>query len=373
MPTHAEPFGSPPAVSVLMAVYDGLPFLNEALDDLLAQTFADFELVVVDDGSTDGSRAMLADYAARDPRVVVVENPENRGLPRALNRGMEACRAPLIARADADDRYEPTRLEEQVAFMRDNPEVGLLSCFVVKIDADGHPFTRATFPTRDGEIRLRELFVNCFSHPGAMYRTDIVRSVGGYDASYRAAQDADLWNRLLPITRAANLPRFLVRYRVHGRSIVQVHKKKAAASAMIDGSAPVRRRALERYLERTLTPDEAGAAVLTFRGSPDADREQVLRGRAVVEEVLAVARRREARADRAFLRAAVAEAYVRLAEQRARTEPALSRSLAMGALRLRPAFAGTRRAGRLAARAVLPQRAVDLLKSVAPRLRRGAA
>jgi hypothetical protein len=368
LPAKADPERCSPEVSVLMSVYNGLPFLREALDDLLAQTFKNFELIVVDDGSRDGSRTVLAEYASRDPRVIKIENEENLGLPSALNRGMEVCRAPLIARADADDRYAPTRLEEQVAFMRKNPEIGLVSCYVVKIDTQGRPFLRATFPTRDGEIRLRELFVNCFTHPGVMFRTDLVRSLGGYDPSFRMGQDADLWNRLLQVSHAANMARFLIQYRTHKHSTVQSLKRKSGTA---DASTPVRHRALESYLGRSLAPEEARSAVMTFRAFAETERSEVLRGRAVLEEVLDVARHRETGPDFAFIRRAVSEAYLLLADQRARTQPSLSRSLALSALRLRPTLAANRRTGRMVLRALLPKRTADLLKSVASVIRRG--
>ncbi len=128
---------SAPAVSVLLAVRDGERHLSEALDSLLAQSMRDFELIVVDDGSTDRTGAILAGTAARDDRLRLLRNDVNAGLPRALNRGLEVARAPLLARADADDVYRSDRLARQFAHMMANPQIGVLSSGYNRIDDIG--------------------------------------------------------------------------------------------------------------------------------------------------------------------------------------------------------------------------------------------
>lgn len=277
-----------PRVSILMPAYNAMPYLPEALDDLLGQTLRDFELVVVEDGSTDDTRAVLEDYAARDARVVIVPNEQNLGLTRSLNRGLERCRAPLVARADADDRYEPDRLARQVAFLDAHPEVGLLSCGVHKINARGERFLTRIFPTGDGHIRVRELFVNCFSHPGAVFRTPLVRAVGGYDPAFWTAEDCDLWARMMPLTRVANLPVPLVHYRKHGASMVQSYGADVDA---LDLS--VRQRQISAYLGRPVGRAEAQAAVELFRGRQGLTPDTFGTGRRLLREVLRAVRARE--------------------------------------------------------------------------------
>lgn len=252
--------GSAPSVSILMPAYNAMPYLTEALDDLLAQTMGDFELVVVEDGSTDDTLATLRAYAARDGRLVILENEQNRGLVYSLNRGLERCRASLVARADADDRYAPDRLERQVAFMDAHPDVGLLSCAVTKMTEDGRPFATTRWPTEDAHIRLRELFENSFSHPGVMFRADLVRAVGGYDPAFESAEDCDLWARLRPHTHLANLPDPLVRYRVVSTSMMRT---RGAVGPRL--GLAVRQRLLSEYLGRPMSVDEARAISRLFK------------------------------------------------------------------------------------------------------------
>lgn len=271
-----------------MPVYNGLPYLREALDDLLAQTFGDFELVVVEDGSTDGSLAVLEAYAERDPRVVIVRNGENLGLTPSLNRGLEHCRAPLVARADADDGYAPDRLERQVAFLDAHPEVGLLSCAVTKMTEEGKPYATSRFPTEDAHIRLRELFVNSFSHPGVMFRTDLVRSVGGYDPEFWTAEDCDLWARLRPHTRMANLAEPLVRYRVVSTSMMRTRGEGGMSLGL-----SVRQRLLSEYLGRSVPYEEARAISLLFKRRGPLEPDEVAAGVRGLQEVLRQAARCE--------------------------------------------------------------------------------
>lgn len=279
-----------PRVSIVMAAYNANQFLAEALDDLLAQTFTDFELIVVDDGSTDGTLAMLDSYAAADARIIVLKNEINLGLPTSLNLGIKHCRAALIARADADDRYPPDRLAKQVAFLDAHPEVGLLSGAVDKIDAHGKYLLSVRFPTEDGQIRMRELFLNSFTHPGVMYRTELVRSIGGYDPEYFTSEDADLYSRLRPVTIAANLEDKVVYYRKHGAASTQNRKSKDVALSL-----SVRQRLLSGYLQRPVGIDEAEAlqAVYWARKKYNLTVDQLIVARRGFKEIFRQAKRCE--------------------------------------------------------------------------------
>ncbi len=279
-----------PRVSILMAAYNAENFLSQALDDLLAQTWRDFELIVVNDRSTDATAAVLQSYALRDDRIVAVRNERNLGLPASLNRGIEHCRAPVIARADADDRYMPDRLERQLDYLDAHPEVGLLSCAVEKIDKDGRSLFVTRFPTKDGEIRMRELFVNCFSHPGSVFRRALVQEVGGYDEAFLTSQDADLWLRLRRRTKAANLDIPLVRYRKHPQQSRSGRSRKAE-----NQSLGVWQRGLQEYLGREVSLEDTRAMVNIVHVSRERrpDAEQIRVGMRGLREVLSRARRRE--------------------------------------------------------------------------------
>ena len=204
-----------PAVSVLMGVRDGAAWISRAIASVLGQTLTDLELVVVDDGSTDATAALLA--GVRDPRLVI-ERQARAGLTAALNRALGRARAPLIARLDADDVALPTRLERQRAFLQGHPEVGLLGTAARVVDEAGRDVEITRPPEDDLGIRRALIRRNPFVHSSVMARRALVVSVGGYDLSFPVAQDYDLWLRLSAATRMANLSEPLViRHLVAGR------------------------------------------------------------------------------------------------------------------------------------------------------------
>lgn len=190
-----------PLVSVLLPVRDAAPFLDRCIASLQRQSLSDFELIAVDDGSTDGSSEVLDELAARDPRVRVLHQPA-AGLVAALNAGLAACRAPLVARMDADDVSHPRRLELQARELGARPELGVVSCRV-------RHFPRRSvgegFRLYEGWLNslmnasdiARERFVESpLAHPSAMFRRDLVGDVGGYrDLDW--PEDYDLWLRIL--------------------------------------------------------------------------------------------------------------------------------------------------------------------------------
>ena len=204
-----------PAVSVLMGVRDGAAWLPGAIQSVLGQTLEDLELIVVDDGSTDATPALLA--APRDPRLIVERQPR-AGLAVALNRALGRARGPLVARLDADDVALPTRLERQRAFLLAHTEVGLLGTAARVIDESGRDVEIIRPPEDDRDIRRVLIRRNPFVHSSVMLRRSVLASAGGYDPSFPVAQDYDLWLRLSAITRMANLAEpLIVRRLVAGR------------------------------------------------------------------------------------------------------------------------------------------------------------
>jgi glycosyltransferase involved in cell wall biosynthesis len=198
-----------------MGVRDGAAWLPEAIQSVLAQTLADLELIVVDDGSVDATPAQLAEI--RDPRLVV-ERQARAGLAVALNRALGRARAPLVARLDADDVALPTRLERQRAYLQAHPDVGLLGTAARLVDGSGRDVGLVRPPEDDRAIRRALIRRNPFVHSSVMLRRALAISAGGYDASFPVAQDYDLWLRLSALTRMANLPEpLVVRRLVAGR------------------------------------------------------------------------------------------------------------------------------------------------------------
>jgi glycosyltransferase involved in cell wall biosynthesis len=196
-----------------MGVHNGLPYLDDAIASILEQTFGDFEFLIIDDASTDGSREAVRRWAARDDRIRLLALACNRGLGYVLRRGLEEARAPLVARMDADDLALPDRLEAQVDFMRRHPEVHVLGGWTEDCDAEGRVTRLRLTPTR--HERIADLVWTCpFLHPTVMMRRNAIQAVGSYDPSLRKRQDYDLWFRALEGGLGfANLPKTLVRYR----------------------------------------------------------------------------------------------------------------------------------------------------------------
>jgi glycosyltransferase involved in cell wall biosynthesis len=237
-----------PRVSVLMPVRDAEPHLAEALASVFAQSFRDFELLVWDDGSRDGSARILREFAERDPRMVVASGPP-RGYVAALNDLLARARGEYLARMDADDICLSERFERQVAFLDAHPDVVCVGTATDRIDGRGRWIGRRIPPLDDAAIQ-EELLAghNPIVHPSAMLRTEAVRAVGGYDEELTPAEDLDLWLRLGERGRLANLADVLLRYRMHANSVSERSQTRQLEN---------KRRAAERaWQRRGLAPRE---------------------------------------------------------------------------------------------------------------------
>ena len=219
-----------PRVSVLMAVHDGAPWVKDAVASVLAQTLDDLELIVLDDGSTDATPALLS--AITDRRLRVERQPRT-GLTRALNAALALARAPIVARLDADDLAVPERLARQVAFLDAHPEIGVLGSAAREVDAQGRDVRVVRPPEDDGDIRRALIRRNPMVHSTIAMRRRDVDAAGGYDPRFAVAQDDDLWIRLAAVTRLANLPEPLVLRRLlPGRISVARDGERLRAEAL---------------------------------------------------------------------------------------------------------------------------------------------
>ena len=204
-----------PRVSVVMPVYNGMPYLPIALQSILDGTFRDLELIVIDDGSTDGTAEYL--QSITDTRMQSKRVP-NGGVAMALNEGLAMARGELVARMDADDISAPTRIARQVSFLESHSECVVVGCWAHMINRDGETFDEWVTPTSDQGIRCGLLFEPCIIHPSATYRRSAVLRVGAYRREYEGAEDYDLWTRLCTQGRCRNLPEKLLSFRVHSAS-----------------------------------------------------------------------------------------------------------------------------------------------------------
>lgn len=196
-----------PRIGVVMSVYNGDRWLREALDSVLGQTFDDFELIVVDDGSTDSTAGILG--GCRDRRLRVVRQPR-AGLTVSLNRGVRLTAAPFIARLDADDVALRERFALQMAFLDARPEVGLLGTGCRDVGPTGATLGTYRPPEADALIRQALIRRNPFVHSSVIMRREAFEQAGLYDERLPVAQDYDLWVRMSRVTRLANLPEPLV-------------------------------------------------------------------------------------------------------------------------------------------------------------------
>jgi glycosyltransferase involved in cell wall biosynthesis len=215
-----------------MGVYNDSKYLGLAIESILSQTFSDFEFLIFDDGSTDGSAKILDEYAAKDPRVKIIHQ-QNIGLTKTLNKGIKMAKGEYIARMDSDDISLPERFKKQVAFLDGRPDVAVISTFTKVIDKNGNEIGRHTPGTSHENIKKMSFFSGQLSHPAAMMRLSAIKEIGGYDEKVRYAQDYDLWLRVMRKYKVANIPEFLFLWRKTSGGIGQAKKKEQLGFAQV--------------------------------------------------------------------------------------------------------------------------------------------
>jgi len=205
-----------PAISVLMPVYNAELYVAEAVESILAQTFTDFELITIDDGSTDRSSRILEGYAGLDSRIRLVSRP-NTGIVGALNEGASMARGEIIARMDADDVSMPERFAKQFEYLLAHPDCHAAGSRVLLIDPEGAPICEINEERSHEEIDRAHMSrrTGAITHPAVMMRREALHAVGGYRQECLWAEDFDLLLRLAEIGRLANLPEMLLKYREH--------------------------------------------------------------------------------------------------------------------------------------------------------------
>ena len=206
--------------SVLLPVYNGQDFLKDACDSVFAQSFTDFELLAIDDGSTDDSLSILNSY--NDPRMIIHRNESNLGLIATLNKGIDLARGEYIIRMDADDMSLPDRFAEQISFMDENPEVVISGTLYEHLDDPSVAIIKQ--PNDPEEIKCRLFFHTVLAHPTVIYRREDMISNGlYYNAEYKHAEDFELWVRASRLVKISNLGKVLLRYRHHADQVSRTH------------------------------------------------------------------------------------------------------------------------------------------------------
>lgn len=208
-----------PRITVLMPVYNAERFLAQAIDSVLAQTFTDFELLMLDDCSTDGSLSIIQSYS--DPRIRLYQNEQNMGISPTLNRGIALAQSALIARMDADDLCHPQRLQKQYDYLQQNPDCAMVSSLVRVISEEGNLLRIDDFKSPYFYYNLT--FECWIYHPTITFRKQAIEEIGGYTVPY--SEDFELFWQLLRRHKIHNLPELLLDYRVSSQSLHQVQKK----------------------------------------------------------------------------------------------------------------------------------------------------
>ena len=214
-------------ISVILPTYNGERFINRAISGVLNQSYSDLELLVLDDGSTDNTSAIVQGIAQGDPRVRYIKNEKNLGIQKSLNKGLREAKGAWIARIDDDDQWtDKEKIDKQVNFLKTHKGYILLGTGLITQDTKGKELYRFYNPRKDRDIRKKILYRNCFSHSTVMFSKEAALKAGGYSESAHALhiEDYDLWLRLGMIGKFANIRDYAVRLTIHKSSISAVHK-----------------------------------------------------------------------------------------------------------------------------------------------------
>lgn len=217
-------------IDVIMPVRNGSAWIAQALNSVLEDATVLKRIIVIDDGSTDDTAAIVRSLPGQD-RIELIQQPA-AGLITALNRGLHAATAPLVARMDADDISLPGRFKAQAQFLAENADVHVVGAQITYMDEAGRELADKThYPTDPPSIALALFKGRCLlSHPSVTMRRNTIMALGGYRLGFDAAEDYDLWLRVAEIGKIANLPQTFLRYRRHGAQIGAVRKLRQSYS-----------------------------------------------------------------------------------------------------------------------------------------------
>lgn len=216
-----------PLVSVVLPAHNAAAFIHQTIQSIVDQSYTNWELIIVDDYSTDNTWSIAVDFAKKDKRVKLYKNPGKTGVASAANCAHRCAKGTYIARIDADDVALPDRLEKQVAFLLENPDVVVVGGQCTVIDADNIVIGKKTFPTDDASIRAMSLWAYPVQQPTLMFNcNNIPDDFNWYPEDVRSAEEHELLFRLMQYGKIANLPDTLIRYRVHDANTSGKHPKK---------------------------------------------------------------------------------------------------------------------------------------------------
>jgi len=217
-----------PKISVVIITYNRARLLPEAIESVLSQSFKDWELLIVDDASTDGTESVVKKYIDKDERIGYYKNESNIKISRSRNRGLELARGKYIAVLDSDDSWcDVEKLQKQYDFLEQNADFVLSAGGVIVIGDNSQEIKRYLKTSTDEDIRSGILAQNPIVHSAVMYRREIALSSGGYDVALNTAEDYDLWLRIGRKGKMYNFSEYFVRYRIHGNNISIIDRRES--------------------------------------------------------------------------------------------------------------------------------------------------
>ncbi|MCB9062393.1 MAG: glycosyltransferase [Halobacteriovoraceae bacterium] len=238
-------------LSVLLPVYNAQDFISQAIESILKQTFENFELVIIDDGSTDNTAKIISNFV--DKRIRYFKNENNLKLIETLNKGISLCVGKYLARMDADDICHPQRFELQIAHLKNNPETAVVGSNIIFIDRHNRIIGRGIKAPETHHAIVWEFLKRCaLYHPTVMINKELIGSELSYDSNYPHAEDYELWMRLSRKFKLANMSQDLLRYRIHKESITAKYSDESLSSMMraITKNAPISLSERELFLYR---------------------------------------------------------------------------------------------------------------------------
>lgn len=222
---------SSPRISVVMPLYNNAKFIEESVESVLQQTYKNFELIIIDDCSKDGSIKRIEKY--QDPRIKIIRNNKNIGVAKSLNKGLGIAKGEYIARCDSDDVNLPQRLNKQLKFLSKHKDCIVVGSNALLINERGRKVGVTNQPQTDPDIRKNILIRNPIIHPSTMYRRDLISKIGSYRAFFNGVEDYDLWFRVINRGKIYNMGEILIKRRIHKNVITRKNHLKIEVMAIV--------------------------------------------------------------------------------------------------------------------------------------------
>jgi len=216
-----------PRISIILPTYNGVRYIKRTIESVIFQSFLEWELLIIDDGSTDDTERIVKEYMNKDSRIIYLKNDNNLGIQKTLNKGLREARGEYIARIDDDDEWvDKDKIKNQVKFFESNLDYILVGTGVIVIDEDDNELFRYLLPESNKEIKNKMLGKNCFAHSSVVFKRNTALKLGGYNElkEARHVEDYDLWLKLGIVGKLANIPSYSIKFMQRKGSISQINK-----------------------------------------------------------------------------------------------------------------------------------------------------